>query len=386
MVQGTILKKARSDNRFMLGFFVVLVLLSGAAFWWQSKFIYNFVAGPAPFTKTLAAAPGMREFVRAEGALVSTGSKEATIWRWAPRRGVAGAIAKASGRSLAESETITANFMAMMIDGGVLVVKVSPDFSGRVVEGKLVPLPEEFRSAGRSLADAEGDADGAAPGAEGAAATGAETDAEGGAAAAPALIHPQMIDATQGYRELNLIALAAVIMLPLSLAGLVWAARAAGDVTRHPAIARVAKKGPYMALIPRIERELAAAGEQGHIGPLWIGPNWIVTLSSTLNIFPVADIVGIGHESTSKKATDKTTTVTHKVVVWLRDEVLDYTVDVTDGEVRRAMPLLAALHPSLVVDDVALLRKRWSSDREECVREMAARRAAAAAAPATTVA
>jgi hypothetical protein len=368
MVQGTILKKARSDNRFMLGFFVVLVALSGAAFWWQSKFIYNFVAGPAPFTKTLAAAPGMREFVRAEGTLVSTGSKEATIWRWAPRRGVAGAIAKASGRSLAESETITANFMAMMIDGGVLVVKVSPDFSGRVVEGKLVPLPEEFRAAGRAMTDADG----------------AEGD-EGVAAAAATVIHPQMIDATHGYRGLNLIALAAVIMLPLSVAGLVWSARAAGNVSRHPAIARVAKKGPYMALIPRIERELAAAGDQGHIGPLWIGPNWIVVLASTLNIFPVADIVGIGHESKSKKETDKTTTVTHKLVVWMRDEVLDYTVDMTEGEARRAMPLLTALHPSLIVDDVALLRKRWSSDREECVREMAAaRRAAAAAAPAAS--
>jgi hypothetical protein len=48
-----------------------------------------------------------------------------------------------------------------------------------------------------------------------------------------------------------------------------------------------------MALIPRIERELAAAGEQGHIGPLWIGPNWIVALSPGLDIFPVVDIIGI---------------------------------------------------------------------------------------------
>jgi hypothetical protein len=57
--------------------------------------------------------------------------------------------------------------MAMMIDGGVLVVKVSPDFSGRIVEGRLVPLPEEFRASGEAM-----------------------TDAASGAASTPAVIHP----------------------------------------------------------------------------------------------------------------------------------------------------------------------------------------------------
>ena len=87
MVQGTILTQARSDdNKSILGAAVVLTLLSGALMWWQSTYI---AAGPATFTKALAAGPGMREFVRAEGQLVSTGSKEATTWRWAPKRGVA---------------------------------------------------------------------------------------------------------------------------------------------------------------------------------------------------------------------------------------------------------------------------------------------------------
>jgi hypothetical protein len=86
MVQGTILKQARSDNKSILGAAVVLTLLSGALMWWQSTYI---AAGPATFTKALAAGPGMREFVRAESQLVSTRSKEATTWRWAPKRGVA---------------------------------------------------------------------------------------------------------------------------------------------------------------------------------------------------------------------------------------------------------------------------------------------------------
>jgi hypothetical protein len=378
MVQGQILRQARRDNATMLFAFVVLVALSGGTVAYFAKFIYNFVAGPAPFTKALAAAPGMREFVRAEGQLVSTGSKEATVWRWAPRRGVLGALAKASNRSIAEHETVTANFMAMMIDGGILIVKVPPDFSGRVVEGKLVPVPLELREGLEAGSDpdsaaAAGSADPTDPSAA------AATDA----VVATARLHPQMIDATSSYRAWNLIVLAAVLILPLSLAGLWWAVRLMFDVKRHHAIARVAKHGPYLALIPRIEREMAAAGAQAQIGLLWVTHNWIVAFSPALDIFPVRDIIGIAHESKTKTSGNQTT-VKHWITMWMRDEPFDKSQEVTEYEAQRILELLAARNPGIVVEDVDLVRKRWNADRAACMREIegARRRAAAEAAQA----
>jgi hypothetical protein len=371
MVQGEILKAAQRDNKSVLILFVVLVMLSGGVMGCYSKYVYNFVAGPAPFTKSLAQSPGMREFVRAEGKLFATGSKEATVYRRRPGRGILGAMAKAAGRGTTEREEITANFMAMFIDGGVLVVKVPPDFSGTVVQGTLVPLPEEFRAQQADLTDV------------GAAGESGATDPSAAAAtavpAAESLIHPRMIDATSSYRSWNLIVLAAAVILPLSLLGLFYAVRTSRDVTKHMAISRVAKHGPYQSLLPRIEREMALAGEQGHIGSLWVGPNWIVVLTPTLLIFPVKDILAVGPESKTKKS-GETTTVTYWLNLWMRAEEMESTIDVTEDELQRVLPRLAELHPYMLLEekDVALTRKRWTSDSAACARDMeAARRAAA---------
>jgi hypothetical protein len=362
--------------------FAVLIALSGGVMWYYAKYIYNAVAGPAPFTKALAAAPGMREFVRAEGDLVSTGSKEATIHRerpW-PRRGVLGALARASKRSVKETETITANFLAMFVDGGVLIVKAPPDFSGRVVQGKLVPLPLELRQ-GLERADADDDAAGASDATAPSSGVAAAATAEDSAAP---LIHPQMIDATSSYRSFslfNMFLIAAAVILPLSLAGLRWAVRSMLDPVRHPGLRRVAKHGSYLALVPRIEREIAAAGEQARVGLYWISPNWIVTFSPNLDIYPVRDIIGIAHESKTKTSGNETT-VTHWITMWMRDEPFDKSLDnLSEDEAKYVASLLEAQHPGIVVEDVALIRKRWSADHAVCTRdiETARRRAAAEA-------
>jgi hypothetical protein len=391
MEQGQILKQARSDSRTFVFVFAVLVAVSGGVMGYYAKYIYNVVAGPAPFTKALAAAPGMREFVRAEGEIVSTGSKEATIHRqrsW-PRRGILGALARASSkRTVTETETITANFLAMFVDGGVLIVKAPPDFSGHVVQGKLVPLPLDLRqrleraNADNDAADASGATEpsaGAAGAAEGATTATAETSA------AP-LIHPQMIDATSSYRSFslfNMFLTAAAVILPLSLLGLRWAVRSMLDAARHPGLRRVVKHGPYLALVPRIEREIAAAGEQARVGLYWISPNWIVTFSPNLDIYPVRDIIGIAHESKTKTSGNQTT-VTHWITMWMRDEPFDKSLDnLSEDEAQRVVSLLEAQHPGIVVEDenVAVIRKRWSADHTVCTREMetARRRAVAEA-------
>jgi hypothetical protein len=79
--------------------------------------------------------------------------------------------------------------------------------------------------------------------------------------------------------------------------------------------------------------------------------------------------------------------------VWMRDEATESTIDVTEQELERVLPRLAALHPYMLLEaeDVALTRKRWTMDSAACARDMeAARRrdagpqAAPPASPAST--
>jgi hypothetical protein len=59
-------------------------------------------------------------------------------------------------RGAVETKSISANYMAMLAGDRFLMVKVKPEFSGKVVEGRLVPLPESIRASLASEAGAAG--------------------------------------------------------------------------------------------------------------------------------------------------------------------------------------------------------------------------------------
>ena len=121
MTRGTILDAARTDSRGFLGAAFVLFIVCGAVVALNWKYVYNFLAGPFPFDQRLSDAPGAREFVRAEGPALPTGMVQETTFRLL--------------RGLAETKSVSANYLAMLEGGRILVVKVRPEFSGNVVEG-----------------------------------------------------------------------------------------------------------------------------------------------------------------------------------------------------------------------------------------------------------
>ena len=132
MKRGEILSAVRRDNRTSVVAAVVLTAILGGVLLLNWKYLYNWALGPFAFDAALAAAPGPREFVRAEGPLLPTGLVQETTLRLF--------------RGAVENKSVSASYMAMLTADRILVVKVTPDFSGRVVLGRLVPLPETVRA------------------------------------------------------------------------------------------------------------------------------------------------------------------------------------------------------------------------------------------------
>ncbi len=169
MTRGTIKAAALKDNRGAAIALTVVVAICAGILGLNWRYVYNFVTGPYQFDAALSAAPGPREFVRATGTLVPTGVVEELTIRLL--------------RGATESKSVTAQYLAMNIDGRLLIVKTEPDFSGSTAEGRLVPLPVAVGASLKAL---------------------------------PA--HPWMIDAETGYRwDFNLFVMIAAPLLVLAL-------------------------------------------------------------------------------------------------------------------------------------------------------------------------
>lgn len=335
MHRGAILEAIRKENRNSVVFVSILTAVLAAVLLINWKYMYNFAAGPFRFDAALAAAPGAREFVRAEGPLLPTGMSQETTFRLF--------------RGAVETKSISANYMAMLAGDRFLVVKVEPEFSGKVVEGRLVPLPESIRA---SLAS------------------------EAGAAGVAKAFYPHLLDQKSYRLDANLFVMVATPLLPLSLLLLAFVSWQAARVERHAALKRLSRPGPWQAVVGRVETALAAAGAKAKAGPLWITRDWLVCLGSTVLLYAAEDLVAVGLKTSVTKSGPKRT-----LHFWPKGQMLADTLDVSAEEARAVLAALAERMPWTVKDDVAVFEKRWSDDREACAREADAQRRAAPGQP-----
>ena len=317
---------------------LVAILASLMALNW--RYLYNWALGPFPFDAALAAAPGAREFVRAEGPMLQTGLVEETTLRLF--------------RGAVETKSKSASYMAMLTGDGILVVKLRPDFSGRVVEGRLRPLPEEVRQElGGKGAD------------------------EGGARRA---FHPFLLEQRgYGWLDSNLFVLVGLPLFLLSLPLMAWVAWKWGRVERHDSMQRLARLGPLDTVVARVESAIAAAGPGAKAGPLWITPQWVVGLSPTVIVYPAPDLVGVGLVTATSKSGGRVETK-HTLNLWARGEMSVHTLDVSASEAEAALSAVARAMPWAVVEDARLFDERWTQDRAQCARDADERRKALGAA------
>ena len=325
MERGSILKAARDDTSSgMLGG-GILLLLCVVVFALNWKYVYNSVAGPVPFTAALSAAPGPREWVTASGEMVSTGATDSL---------------KVGLRALPVQTTVTtARYLAMAVEGRLLIVRVDTNFSGNFVSGRLKPLPT-------ALIDA----------------------------VSSAKVYPWYIDAGGGggYRShFNIFVMIAAPLLPIALVITALSAVKRMNLARYKPIARLARYGNPMGLVTTIEMELSAAGPSAKVGPLWVGPNWVVSFAPLLRIFKRADIVAVAAVTIPGK---KSKPPTHEVWFWVSGHMLREPIEMTEQETHAVVAALAAKVPGIVTDDPKTFGDRWSVDRAACEREAKTRR------------
>lgn len=244
MPDNVILKAARTDLRSAVFLCCVLLVVSGAVLGLNWKYVLNFATGPQPFSASLAASPGAREFVTARGALVPTGWAQQTTVKLL--------------RGLVSSESTSAEYLAMRIEDRLLVVKVPPDFSGEEVSGRLVPLPATIQAAiGESLSP-----------------------------------YPWMIDGSIGYRwSFNLFVMLAGPIFTLSLPLLLFFLWRSANVERHPMIARLATLGPPLEVTRTLDGEWAAATASDRAGGVAVTPTAVIALEPVLVIAPIRDLL-----------------------------------------------------------------------------------------------
>lgn len=325
MKRGAILEAAHRDTKAGFAGGVILVLLCAGVLAFNWKYVYNFAAGPVPFTAALSASPGAHDWVTASGTLVPTGGVEQTTLGLRALPGL-------------QATVTTARYLAMPVEGRVLIVKVDKAFSGTSIAGRLTPLPAGF-------ADAE----------------------------STARLYPWYVDAAIGYRwDFNLFVLGAAILTPLGIGLVIVGFRSRIDIQRYPPIAGLKRFGHPSYVIDSIEKEFAAAGASAHVGPLWIGPSWIVRLEPGLQILKISTIAAGAYVTTPGKGSNPST---HAVRFWIVGERLPATLDMSETEARAVLATLQRRVPGIVQDDAEAFDKRWKQDQDGCERDAKAREA-----------
>jgi hypothetical protein len=187
-------------------------------------------------------------------------------------------------------------------------------------------------------------------------------------------LYPWLLDANTAYRwDFNLFVMIAAPLFPLALVMFGMEIWSAGRVDRHSALRGLRHLGPLDETIRSIERELAATGRVARAGGFSITPSWIVRFAPTLDIVPVKDLMGIGHEQKTKTPRGRTTTE-HRLRIWVREKLLSETIALSEKDIRAVLDAVRARWPWAIVEDVAAFDRRWSSDRTSCENEIDAAR------------
>lgn len=296
MPDNQILDAARRDQKGAIYAVIGVLVLCGVVLGINWKFLYNAVSGPQPFTAQLSASPGAREWVSANGALIPTG--------WAQQSTLSllhGAVS---------SEVTTAQYLAMLVDGRLLIVKAEPEFAGKDVSGRLVALPASIQSSlGSSLQP-----------------------------------YPWMIDASSGYRwNPNLFVMIAAPLAVLSLVFLpvvVWSSR---NVERHTMIQRLASLGAPIEVSHTLAREVSNAPAADRIVGATVTPTAVVSLTPLLTIVPLRDLANAALETTTKKSGTK-----HEVVLTIRGSVLPDRIECSLADAQKLLGRIAQRAPNAV--------------------------------------
>lgn len=324
MNKGIIRETLRKQSGSLIMTSAIIVALCLAVFAFNWKYVFNWFAGPVPFTAALSANPGAREFVSAKGPFSPTGYAQETV-------------IKLKGK-IPLPKNVTAEYMTTQVGGRSLLVKAPPNFTAGSIEGRLVPIPVEL-SQGLPVDNT---------------------------------YYPWMIAAQTAYRwDFNLLILGAALILPLSLFFLAVFLWRGADPARNPAIRDLKRFGTPIQVVDKIEAEIASTGESGEVGPLFFAPSWMVAFEPLLKIFAVSEIAGIGKSVKFKKAGAE---AVHFLTIWTCGKPLAEELEVGEAVATAAIQKVTVNYPWLAIENPKEFGTKWTSDRASCETEQELRR------------
>lgn len=296
MPDNQILNAARRDQKSLVQGCIGVLVLCAVVLGINWKYVYNAVSGPQPFTAQLAASPGSREWVSASGAAIPTGlAQQSTLSL------LHGAV---------KSEVTTAQYLAMLVEGRLLIVKAEPEFAGKEVSGRLVELPAAVQSSlGSSLQP-----------------------------------YPWMIDASSGYRwNPNLFVMIAAPLAALILVLLpffVWSMR---NVENHTMIKRLASLGSPIEVSHTLARELFNAPAADRVAGATVTPTAVVSLTPLLTIVPLRDLTNAALKTTTTKSGTK-----HEVLLTMRGSLVPDSIECSLADAQKLLARIAQRAPNAV--------------------------------------
>ena len=337
MQRGFLLETARQHAKGILKTATTVGLLALLILLFNYTYVYNWLAGPFPLTPVIADGGTNKEFVRTSGDLTFTGiveEKTSTV------RLLRGLVENRQAE-------ISADYFAITMEDRIFIVKTKHDFSGRSVQGRLIPLSNSTEAvlkekiSNPDLKNKE--------------------------------LYPMMLDAASiSYRaDANLFVLVAAALLPFSVLLFLFAIPSRKNPEKHKMMRYIARQGPVLSTIPRVEQEFLALGDKGRVGPLRMSESWIFDGGGDPVVFQYRDIVRVGKRTKEVKSKPPA----HSVEFWLReDSLMSHTVKAGSSECDAIMRVLAERVPWAIAEDDPTYDRRWRSDRKGCIAETEARK------------
>jgi hypothetical protein len=331
LVHSTIRRSNR--NQLILCVAGALLLVGLAAL--NTRYFYNFFFGPFSVDRqallaTTDAGALRQYFVKISGdRVLDTGAQEV------------------SRNTKSGSETVTASFMALLLDDRFLIVKAPDDKKTTDFTGYLEAMPSDVRT--EIVSDIEREV----------------PDVKGA-------FLPYMLN-TESFRQAGYIGLGLGIPLfGLCLWGLARTIRRSNDPSVHPIMRALGRFGPPDYVAGQIDAEMLAANPKA--GGVSLTPNWLVHAgSATLSATRIEDVVWAYKQVTQHRTNGIPTGKTYAAQIWDRHGVC-ITVTGKEPVVNQALEAVAQRVPWVLAGYSPELEKTWKQNRAAVIDAVEQRR------------
>lgn len=225
------------------------------------RYLTNFFGGPRPASR---------------GELLALDNPDGVARNWVDVTGDKNydtGMQMVSTSSRSSNETVEANYMALLIDDRLLLVKTASDADVTSYNGALVPIPADVQTEVVKYIERSEDVKGA--------------------------FLPYMLDANN-FRTNGFIGLSVGGLTLLACLYLIGTGIQRGDSARHPIMRRLARHGDTTAVISEVENELLAPNWTH--GTLHATRNWLVQAApAEFNAMRLSEIVWLYKHVTQRR-------------------------------------------------------------------------------------